>query len=360
MKILHVIDSLNIGGAEVLVSGLSAASQALDDDVEIYALQAGGPLEAVAAEAGIPVHSAANGSVYSPVHILRLARFLRSRRFDVIHSHLYPAQLWAPLAALISRCATPIVTTEHSASNHRRSFFFFKWPDRWMYRRYTGIAAISDATRDALIAYAGKTLPEVRVIRNGIDTTRFEPRLREGHSPNAPLIILSVGRLAPLKDQQTIIRAVAMVDGVKLVLVGDGPQRREHEELAARLNAQSRVEFLGIRTDVPQLIANADIYVQASLHEGFCIAAAEAMCGGLPCIAARNSGLEEVMGDAGLFFEPGDAEGLAAAIRRLAEDPALRDELSRRGIAQTAKFTLAACHANYDTFYRDMMNRAQE
>jgi glycosyltransferase involved in cell wall biosynthesis len=229
-----------------------------------------------------------------------------------------------------------------------------------MYRQYTGIAAISEATRDALIAHTGKVLPEVRVIRNGIDTARFKPGLREGLRPsNAPLVILSVGRLAPLKDQGTIIRAVAMVEGVKLVLVGDGPQRREQQDLAARLNAQSRVEFLGIRTDVPELIGNADIYVQASLHEGFCIAAAEAMCGGLPCIAARNSGLEEVVGDAGLFFEPGDAEGLAAAIRRLAEDSALREELSRRGVTQAAKFTLAACHANYNKFYRDMTRKAR-
>lgn len=361
MKILHVIDSLHIGGAEVLVSSLSVASRKLNDDVEVYALRAGGPLEPVVEAAGIPVHRASKGSVYSPFHILRLTRFLRSRRFDIIHVHLYPAQLWATLALLISRCDIPIVTTEHSASNHRRSLFFFKWLDRWMYRRYTAIAAISKATRDALIAYAGKMLPEVRVVRNGIDTTRFEPGLREGERPpNAPLVVLSVGRLAALKDQATIIRAIAMVEGVKLVLVGDGPQRGEQQDLAMRLQVQSRVEFLGIRTDVPQLIANADIYVQASLHEGFCIAAAEAMCGGLPCIAARNPGLEEVVGDAGLFFEPGDAEELAAAIRRLAGDPSLRAELCRRGMAQAAKFTLSACHESYNEFYRDVMIRTSE
>jgi glycosyltransferase involved in cell wall biosynthesis len=230
-----------------------------------------------------------------------------------------------------------------------------------MYRRYTGIAAISEASRDALIAHTGKVLPEVRVIRNGIDNSRFKPSLRaRQRPPDAPVVVLSVGRLVPLKDQGTIIRAIAMLEGVKLVLVGDGPQRREQEGLATHLNVRSRVEFLGTRTDIPELIANADIYVQASLHEGFCIAAAEAMCGGLPCIAARNSGLEEVVGDAGLFFPPADVEGLAAAIRRLAQDPALRDELSRRGIVQAAKFTLAACHASYNRFYRDMMSRTPE
>src|SRR6185312_496053 len=101
MRILHIIDSLFIGGAETLVTSLSVASTRLSDDVELYALRAGGPLETVAAAAGIPVYAASEGSVYSPIHIWKLARFLRSRHFDVIHVHLYPAQLWATLAVLI-------------------------------------------------------------------------------------------------------------------------------------------------------------------------------------------------------------------------------------------------------------------
>ena len=230
-----------------------------------------------------------------------------------------------------------------------------------MYRRYQGIAAISEATRDALVAHTGKVIPEVRVVPNGIDPTRFEAVSRESPvSRNAPFVVLSVGRLAAVKDQGTIIRAVATIDGVRLLLAGDGPQRQEQEDLAVRLNVPSRVEFLGVRSDVPELIARADIYVQASLHEGFCLAVAEAMCGGLPCIAARNSGLQEVVGNAGLFFEPGDAEGLAAAIRQLMADPALRAELSRRGIAQARKFTLPACQVNYNLFYQDAIARDGE
>jgi glycosyltransferase involved in cell wall biosynthesis len=163
-----------------------------------------------------------------------------------------------------------------------------------------------------------------------------------------------------VKDQETIIRALAMVDGAKLVLAGEGPQRKEQEELAVRLGVRTRVDFLGIRTDIPQLIASADVYIQASRWEGFCLAVAEAMCGGLPCIAARNTGLQEVVGSAGLYFEPGDAEGLAAAIRHLTENASLRAELSARGIAQARKFTLPECYSRYCNFYRDAIPGASQ
>jgi glycosyltransferase involved in cell wall biosynthesis len=230
----------------------------------------------------------------------------------------------------------------------------FRWLDRWMYQRFIGIAAISTATRDALVAHAGKEIPPVQVVLNGIDPERFRPenRVTRVHE-NTPLVLLSTGRLSYVKDQETIIRALAMVEDVKLVLAGDGPQRKEQEELAGRLGVRSRVDFLGIRTDIPQLIASSDIYIQASRWEGFCLAVAEAMCGGLPCIAARNTGLQEVVGSAGLYFEPGDPEGLAAAIRELADNSSLRAELSARGIAQARKFTLPECYSRYHNFYRD-------
>jgi glycosyltransferase involved in cell wall biosynthesis len=158
-----------------------------------------------------------------------------------------------------------------------------------------------------------------------------------------------------VKDQATVIRAIACVEGIRLRLAGDGTLRKELEALARQLGVQSRVEFLGVRHDIPELIANADLYIQPSIREGYCLAAVEAMCGGLPCIAAGNSGLQEVVGLAGLFYEPGNAQELASAIRLLAADPVRRAEMARLSVQQAARFTLQACSAGYANFYQEII-----
>jgi glycosyltransferase involved in cell wall biosynthesis len=320
-------------------------------------LRSGGTLEADARNAGVTLYAGGGGSVYSPLHVLRLARFLSSRQFDIIHVHLYPAQLWVCLARSLSGSNTPIVTTEHSTSNRRRTAFF-RTLDRWMYRQFAAIAAISGATRDALLAHIGNGMPTIRVVPNGVDASRFESGRPSECEPKArALVILSTGSLTRVKDQATLIRAIVQIEGAKLVLAGDGPMRGELEALASSLGVRSHVEFLGIRRDIPQLIAKADLYVQASLWEGFCLAVVEAMCGGLPCIASRNSGLQEIVGPAGMYYEPGNADDLASAIRNLSGDPAKRAEMSAKSLDRASMFTLQACCAAYEDFYRDAIQR---
>jgi glycosyltransferase involved in cell wall biosynthesis len=351
MKILHVINSLNVGGAEKLVVGLSAISKRAGDHVEVYVLGSGGLLEADACKAGVPVHLSGSGSAYSPIHVLRLVRFIRSRRFDTIHAHLYPAQLWICLASRLAGSGTPIVTTEHCASNRRRTPLY-RWLDRWMYRQFAAIAAISVASRDALRAHIGGNTPPILVVPNGIDLTPFEfrsPCRMESSTPT--LAILCIGSLTRVKDQATVVRAIAQLDCFRLILVGDGPLRGELETMALRLGVGSRVVFLGTRRDIPQLIASADLYVQTSIVEGFCLAVVEAMCGGLPCIVSDNAGLRETVGQAGMYFEPGNADDLASSIRALANDPVRRTEMTRQGLDRARMFTLEACHTRYDNLY---------
>jgi glycosyltransferase involved in cell wall biosynthesis len=363
MRILHVIDSLGIGGAETLVLALCSAWRSQGVDVEVYALR-GGSLEADARAAGIPVHVEGCGSVYSPLHVLRLVRFMRTRHFDVIHVHLYPAQLWVCLASRLAGWKTPMVTTEHSSRNRRRSALF-RPLDRWMYRQFAGIAAISLSTLASLNSHLGYKLRTGAVIPNGIDETRFQRSA--AHSGNGALpTLLIIGSLTPVKDQATAIRAMTNIKEGRLVIAGDGPLRSALEALARRLAVHERVRFLGVRRDIAQLIATSDIYVQTSRWEGFCLAVVEAMCGGLPCVVSRVPGLEEVVGHAGVYYEPGDADQLASAIRSLLQQPESRKVLAARGIERAKGFTLQACRIRYDALYaavtgedpRDLLDRA--
>jgi glycosyltransferase involved in cell wall biosynthesis len=350
MKILQVIDSLNVGGAETLVLNLCTAWRNSGLDVELYALR-GGPLEVDARRAGIPLHIAGCGSVYSPLHVLRLARFMRSKHFDIIHVHLFPAQLWACLAVRLARGKAPIVTTEHSTGNRRRTALF-RSLDRWMYRQFAVTVAISEATLRSLASHAGDGLRRIVVIQNGIDETRFQRCVpRSVETRTAPTLLI-VGSLTPVKDQATAIRAMTQVDGAELIIAGDGPLRSGLQALTHHLGVQDRVHFLGVRRDIAQLIAASDIYVQTSRWEGFCLAVVEAMCGGLPCVVSRVPGLEEVVGHAGLYFEPGNAGELALAIRSLLQDPEYRAVLADHGVERAKRFTLPACRARYEALYR--------
>ena len=353
MKVLHIIDSLDVGGAETLLTGLCALWAGSAIETEVYALRGGGVLEARLHQAGVTVTSAGEGSVYSPIHIFRLARFLRLHQFDIVHVHLYPAQIWACLAVRLSGVRTTIITTEHSTSNRRRKGAF-RGLDRWMYRQFAAIAAISDATQNALAAHIGEDAPAIYVVPNGVDGKRFEiSGKRRIRSENDSLVVLCIGSLTHVKDQATIIRAIAKVGHVRLRLAGDGPLLHELKALASQLGVASRVEFLGVRLDIPQLVEDADLYVQSSTWEGFCLAAVEAMCGQLPCIVSRNSGLQEVVGQAGVYFEPGNDAELAASILALSKDPKEREAMAERGAVQATKFTLQACCDAYERLYQN-------
>jgi len=223
-----------------------------------------------------------------------------------------------------------------------------------MYREFAAIAAISEATRSALTAHIGENAPTIRVVPNGVDGGRFEFSGKRRSEPATDgLVILCIGSLTRVKDQATIIRAIAKIDGARLLLAGDGPLRLELEALALRLGVGSRVDFLGVREDIPQLVANADLYVQSSIWEGFCLAVVEAMCGRVPCIVSCNSGLQEVVGDAGIYFQPGNDDQLASAIRALSRNAEERAAIINRGVVQAARFTLRACGEAYERLYGD-------
>ncbi len=352
MKILHIIDSLFVGGAETLLKNLCAVSVDAGNSVEVYVLRGGGALEADVRSVGVTVHIGGSGSVYSPLHILQLMRLMKSSPYDLIHVHLFPAQLWACLAARISGCKSALVTTEHSTNNRRR-VSLFRPIDRWMFKQFASVVAISEATRTALAHHLKVDGQAFTVVSNGIDENQFKPRRLRCFSAKTPTLrVLMVGSLARVKDHATAIRALSFVDNVDLIIAGNGPLRNDLETLAEQLGVESRVKFLGERRDVPQLIADSDLFVQASRWEGFCLAAVEAMSGGLPCIVSRVDGLMEVVGRAALPFEPGDAKDLAAKITWLSEDPERRAQLSVLSLEQAKRFSIVACSQGYDAVYK--------
>ena len=155
MRVLQVIDSLATGGAERLLVDLCPMWRAHGIDVDIYVLRAcGSVFEAELRQSGVTIFEGGRGSVYSPLHVAKLAFHLHRRHYDVVHVHLYPAQLWM---AMVSRCFPDcrVITTEHNTSNRRRSLALGRI-DSWMYSQFDLVTCISKGVLDALIHWIGR------------------------------------------------------------------------------------------------------------------------------------------------------------------------------------------------------------
>ncbi len=359
MKVLQAIDSLALGGAEVLVANMHIGLRERGVECEYYLLHSEEtPLERKITSQGARIHVPLSASVYSPLHIWALQNHLRKFKYDVVHVHLFPAQLWAACGARLARTTTPLVTTEHSTHARRRTRWY-RGIDRWMYGQYQGIASVSPATTVNLAAWLPEVLGKVVVCPNGIDVDAIASAQTSGKqallsvSESTP-VLACVGSLETAKGHETLLRAVSLVPDVVVGLVGDGSLWAQLHTLAEELGIESRVRFLGKRMDVPQILKAVDVYVQPSLWEGFGIAALEAMAAGKPVVASNVPGLAEMVGDAGILFPVGNVDQLARSIATLLGDANLRQRLGEEAQQRSRMFSLDKTIDCYERLYREV------
>lgn len=154
------------------------------------------------------------------------------------------------------------------------------------------------------------------------------------------------------KDHATLLRGMALLPaGVELWLAGEGETMAEMQALAQELGVMDRVKFLGRCEDIPAILSQSDIAVLSSHYEGQPMSLIEAMAAGLPVVASDVAGIHETVGDAGILVPHGDAEALAEAIRRLAEDEWLRKELSEKSLRRAEDFSIDATVTGYLDVY---------
>jgi glycosyltransferase involved in cell wall biosynthesis len=359
MKLLIVINSLILAGAEVLISELAPQLKAHGIEVSVLVLnRLGSPLEAVIEQSGIPLLQMPSNRIYSPFQVYQLkAHFAH---FDIVHTHLFPAQLWSVTAR--PRAGGPLLlTTEHNTENNRRKPWL-RSMDTFMYSRFDHIVCNSEATRARLREWVPRIQTEMSVIPNGISMQRLAqahpiPKKELIGREDVPLLI-SVARLQPQKDHSTLLRALAKAERpAHLLLVGEGELKASLAKLAADLGISERVHFLGRRSDVPDLLRSCDLFVHSTHSDGFCIAALEAMAAGLPVVATHVPGLADVIGDAGVLVPSGDAGAFGRAISSLLDSAERRAALSRAALQRAQDFTIEATAASYIQLYQRLIAR---
>lgn len=348
MRVAQVIDALRVpGGAErlQLVFAEAVAGAELDVDLSVITLRRSDPEMVRALEAlGVRVVAFPAAAFASPQRALRLLRFLRSEPFDVVHTHLVRATVLGVAAARAA--GTPSVATLHNTRRNRRLPDSLRWAeDRIL--RHVADRVVAVGWETAAVHRERLGHREIEVIPNAVPAPspcaaeeRAALRAELGVG-SGELLVIAVGRLHPQKAFPDLLQAIeiAGMDGhpVQLRIAGAGPLEGALRREIAQRGLGGRVRLLGLRRDVPRLLAAADVYASSAAWEGLPVATLEAMAAGLPIVATAVGDVPRVVDrSAGILVPPGRPDELARALSKVLSDASLRralGEAARRHVS---------------------------
>lgn len=343
MNVVHVVESLAVGGLERVVLSLASWQRQHGNVARVICLFHEGALAAEARALGIDVLALdkTRGLDLRALRALRAA--LREARADVLHTHNAVAHYYAAAAAIGLGIAC-VINTRHgmgTVSDSRRL-------DR-LYRTAllgTDVAAsVCRAGQDRFVQTGVIPAAKAVVVPNGVAMDGIEARspaakaafLARLGRPGDPLLLGTVGRLSPVKDHATLLLAVHQLRAsgrvVELVVVGDGETRAALEARAKALKIDDSVHFLGMRSDVAQLLPAFDVFVLSSTSEGYSLALVEAAAAALPIVATQVGGNADIVVDGhnGRLVPAQNPEALAAALAGVADDTVLRERMGAAG-----------------------------
>lgn len=323
-RILHVFTTLPVGGAEhVLLSTLANLDKKKYESL-VCCIQDKGVLGDQVIKMGFPLKELHlmqkkgwDGNV-----VRELSRIIREEQIDLVHSHLYHANLYSRLAAW--RSGVPAVITVHNTYLKRK--WYRHLLNRFLAKVTGAIIAVSNDIKADIIKYDKVPEKLVHIIPNGIDLTRAvstlsyaDARQKLGLSVD-DFVLGTVGRLEEQKGQRHLVDAVGQLKAAgvsaKLLIIGDGRLRQNLESQIQRLGIQDRVKLLGTRKDVADILKALDLFVMPSLWEGLSLAMLEAMAAGVPVVATDVGGVSQVFGnnEYGYRIQPGSVEELVDKI----------------------------------------------
>lgn len=343
MRITHFVENLERGGLERVVIDMIHAQRAAGHECRVICLFERGALANELTSHGVTVEPCGKRSGFDIAAVRRARMFLSQWPGGVLHTHNAAAHYHAVLASVGLHLQGTVNTRHGMGEANPRS------RREWFYRQVMPLTdctvAVCEAARQLFSANGVRPRSRLLSIPNGIPVERFNAASPEAHAqlamqlklPLSSRIIGTVGRLQAVKDQAALIQALPRVrermPGVALVLIGDGPLRRDLEQVAHRENVTDAVRFLGDRNDVDRLLPGLDVFALSSLSEGYSVALLEACAVGLPIIATDVGGNREIVRDKinGLLVPSQNVSILASALVQMLQSPDAAKEMGRVG-----------------------------
>ncbi len=374
-KILFLVDDFSQGGAarvvETLIKGLSldpCSRPGTSFRPLLACLDAVGEPGEDLRQQGVKVFYLRRRPGVDWGLIPRLAKLIRREDIALVHAHQYTAYFYGALAAILAGFVKVIFT------EHGRHYPDRRKPLQVLLNKFilipctAAVTAVSKAVKQSLVTYEGIPPERIRTLLNGIEVERFrlagdnlKQRARLGCKP-AELLIGMVARLGQEKDHITLLQAMPLVcrqtPSARLLIIGDGPKRKELEQLASSLDLGDQVIFTGKRQDIPELLAMLDLVVLSSFYEGTSVSLLEAMAAGKAVIASRIGGNPQVVveGESGLLFKPGDSRELAQKMVYLLADVSLRKQMGEQGRKRAEElFSGSQMVKKYEGLYHEIL-----
>jgi glycosyltransferase involved in cell wall biosynthesis len=303
----------------------------------------------------VPGSTGAKGALELP----RFARVLREERCAVLHAHLVGTlRSTKGLMAACTARVPAVVATQHlygAPSTGRQAA-----KQRMVSRLVDRYIAVSHAMARELGEHVMKP-DDVVVVHNAIETAAFQQPAGEATAgDDARPVVLALARLHHRKGIADLLTAASMLPHAIIRVAGEGPERLSLERLAEKLGVAERVQFLGTRTDVADLLRGCTLFVLPSLAEGLPVSVIEAMAAGRPVVATDIGGTNEIVvhGETGLLVPPADPLALAGAIARLLADPQLQREMGAAGQRRVERlFSAGAMVDRIEELYEEVLDQ---
>ncbi|WP_293713928.1 glycosyltransferase [uncultured Parabacteroides sp.] len=358
MKILHITNTLEEGGLETFLYELLPLLKNNNIDVELLVLDKNKvKLKPIFEEKGIKIHTGKFNCIYNPLNIFIIRKYLK--KYDIIHIHLFPTQYFAAIAKLLIFKVPIMITTEHSSYNRRRSKYWLRLIETFIYKQYRYITTVSFEAKNCLDKWA-KTSNKTYAIYNGINLNQYHnasphPRQNLGFT-NDDKLILMVARFFSQKDHLTPIKALSLTPfNTHLLYVGSGDTVDFYKEKAKEYGVADRIHFLGRRSDIPELAKMCNIGLLASNYEGFGLSTLEIMAAGKPVIVSDIDGIRELVKGYGLLFKNYDINDLAEKITSL-NDPIYYESIRIQCLKRSKDFDISKTVQQYIKLYTTSYN----
>jgi glycosyltransferase involved in cell wall biosynthesis len=365
LRIAHLIESDGPGGAERVVVQLAAALQAAGADNVVFVPSGGeGWLADQLSGSGVAIEFFRVERPVSPACARSLRAAFDRHRITIAHSHEFSMAVYGAWASRLA--GVPHVITMHGGR-----YYADRLRRRLALRAAVALSrrtvAVSNSLAVAMSRDLHMPISRIETIPNGVPYVRPERTTLRAELRLAPddRLLVSVGNLYPVKGHQHLIDAVALLAGrhpaLHVAIAGRGDLADTLDARARDRGLAGRVHLLGLRPDIPAVLAAADVFVLPSLSEGLPLALLEAMFASRPIVASDVGEVATALaqGEAGLIVEPGNPAALAASLDRLLIDPALAGELGERARRRAAaEYDVSRMVCRYESLYHDVLRRS--